>query len=234
MSSDLTLIFCTNQVVPSKWAEYHKQVLQDAAKGHDIISISSKPTGIGIYVEDEPHPNSYYWQMLRGAKIAKTPYIAIVEDDTLYTPNHFNEFRPPLNAVAYNMHRWSLFTWKPGLYSWKPNWAGAACIAAREYFIDALEERFAKYPNGMDRRRCGEVGYGTQVYSYERLLRVSERNKVEFYSFFPIIQFSHDCFSVETNNEETIKSLHRKRMGILRSNDIPYWGKAEDLVKKFR
>src|SRR3989344_2306960 len=146
--ADLTALFCTSNVVPQKWAAYHRQVLTEAIGDCPVVSVSKEPIDFGLNIEDEPHVNSYYWQMLRAAKLAETPYVAIVEDDTLYTKDHFTSFRPPLDTFAYNLHRWSLFTWGAPLFSWKNNFAGAACIAPRELFIEALKERFAKYPAG--------------------------------------------------------------------------------------
>lgn len=32
---------------------------------------------------------------------------------------------------------------------------------------------------------------------------------------------------------ELLARTHRKRLGLLRAYDIPYWGKAENIVKKF-
>ena len=96
-------------------------------------------------------------------------------------------------------------------------------------FVPEFEERFAKYPAGMPRRKCGEFGIG-----YERLLRVTERKSTSFYSFVPIIQFNHDYFSSAENSSETVQSMHKKRMGLVRACDIPYWGKSAELVKKFQ
>ncbi len=228
-NDDLTIIFLTSNTVPEKWAEYHKEVLLKAAGDYPIITFSKKPTNIGTNILDEPHTNSFYWQMLRGAKLATTPYIAVAEDDTLYTESHFKTFRPPMDAVAYNMHRWSLFTWGETLYSWKNNMGGCVCIAPRKLLIEALEERFAKYPQGMEPRTCGEIGMG-----YERLLGVTERKLVTYYSIYPAIQFYHDYFSSFENTPERIAYLHKIRMGLVRAIDIPYWGKASELVKKFQ
>lgn len=225
---DLTILFPTFNSVPESWAAFHRQTLLEAAGDYPIISISRIPIDVGINIPDEPHPNKIYWQLLRAAKIATTPYVAVVEDDTLYHRSHFTEFRPPLDTFAYNQHRWSLFTWGNPLYSWKNNRAGCACIAPRELMIEAAEERFAKYPDGVPRRICGEFGIG-----YEEWMGVTERKSMEFYSTTAIIQFNHDYFSTAPNNPETIARMHRKRMGLLRSSDIPYWGKSAELVKKF-
>ncbi len=232
MAKDLTILFFTLNRLPEKWAVYHKEVLLEAAGDYPIITVSNKDLGIGQYLPDEPRVNSYYWQMLRAAKIATTPYVAITEDDTLYTKSHFDDFRPPSDTFGYNTHRWSLFTWGTPLYSWKNHMAGCACIAPRELIIECLEERFAKYPNGMDKRRCGEFGLSGP--GYERLLRVTRRKAAGYNSFDPIIQFIHLYFSSFENTPENIKKTRKQRMGFVRASDIPYWGKSAELVKKFQ
>ncbi len=231
MKIDLTIIFLTSNKVPEKWAAYHKEVLLKAAGRYPIITVSKKPTDIGMNILDEPHANGFYWQMLRAAKLAATPYVAVAEDDTLYHANHFGTYRPPLDTFAYNQCRWSLFTWgTPPTYSWRIKKVGAAFLGPRELTIEALEERFAKYPEGIPDRYCGELGANNS----EKCLRISARKSVDFYSCDPIVQVNHDHFSAIENTLEAIARRHKKKMGPIRAYDIPIWGKAEDLVKKFQ
>lgn len=229
---DLTVIFLTTNKVPDGWAAYHRQVLLDAVSDYPLITISKKPLDFGqnvIQTEPESSTNLYR-QLLRGAKLATTPYIALTEDDTLYTKDHFKHFRPPLDTFGYNMNRWSLFTWGEPIYSRKNNIVGAAMIAPRELAIEALEERFQKWPDGMPHRICGELGLSHT----DRALGVTPRKVVEFYSFDSIIQFNHDYFSTIENTPEQVQRRHKKRMGFVRAYDIPHWGKSADLVKHFK
>jgi hypothetical protein len=118
--------------------------------------------GINI-IQTEPESSSnIYWQLLKGAKLATTKYIAVAEDDTLYSKEHF-AFRPPDNCFAYNLTRWTTYTWGEPIYSLK-NFikTNAVLIAPRESVIEALEERFAKYPHDMENiplGMCGEIGF---------------------------------------------------------------------------
>src|SRR3972149_7903986 len=127
---DLTILFLTTSRVPEKWAEYQRKCLLEAAGNYPIISISRKPLDFGTnYLDtDEVGYTNFYRQFLRAAKLATTPFFAIAEDDTLYTKDHFDSFRPPLHVFAYNMNRWSLFTWGEPLYSRKDNRVGAVSI----------------------------------------------------------------------------------------------------------
>jgi len=225
---DLTVVFITINRVPKKWAEYHKEKLLEAIGDFPLITISEKPMpdmpGINILQNEYPKVvANVTYQILRGAKLAKTKYIAVAEDDTLYPKEHFLFYRPKLDTIAYNLNKWSLFTWGIPTYSYRRAKANGALITPRALLIEALEERFNKYPN-LDNRYCGgEIGR----IDIEKRLKVAPRKAVEVYSHRPIVSFKHK-YSVDPYQRTQRKSLAR-----IRALDIPYWGRAEDLVKKF-
>lgn len=223
-SNDLTILFITANRVPEDWALYHGISLNFAAGDYPIFTVCKYPVpvpGVSIVDNKPTSLSNIYYQMLRAAKLIKTPFIAIAEDDTLYTKDHFNSFRPPKDAFAYNRHRWSLFTWGEPTYSVKDRISNCSLIAPRELMIEALEERFEKHPNGLP--IIGELGKART----ERSLGVTIRKSVEFWSENPIVQFNHDFAS------EEIQRNHRKKRGVFRAYDIPKWGKASELVQQF-
>lgn len=223
-SSDITIILLTANRVPKKWAEYHKEKLIESAGSSPIITISREPLNWGLNLLDtEAYTiSNIYFQMLRGAKEAKTDYIAAAEDDTLYPKAHF-EYRPPKDTFAYNMNRFGIFTWGKPTYFWKNRISNSTLIAPRKLAIDALEERFSKYPNGTPGGLTGELGR-TNI---EERLGLTHRKVGWFSTETSVVRIDHDL------GIDRLARTHRKGMGILRSYDIPYWGKAEDLVKKF-
>lgn len=231
MKDDLTIIFLTINRVPEKWAEFHKEKLLEAAGDHPIITVSRKPVDIGTnLIDEEPLSSSnIYWQLLRAAKEAKTPFIGQVEDDSLYVKEHFNAYRPEMDTFAYNLTRWSLYTWGVPTFSFRKSPVGAALIAPREKLIEVLEERFAKFNGHIPTEYCSELGFRT----WERQHGFKQEKYAEFYTCDPIIQVNHDFFSFENDGAEAVAKRHRKRMGFMRSFEIPVWGRAEDLVKKF-
>lgn len=224
-SSDLTILFLTANEVPEKWAEYQKSVLLEAAGNCPIITISRKPLEWGInLVDSEPRSiSNIYFQMLRGAKLATTDYVAVAEDDTLYPYEHFNSFRPPLDTFSYNINRIGLFTWGKPTYFWKYRQSNSTLIAPRQLLIDALEERYAKWPNGTPNGITGEVGRK----NIDKALGTTPRKCVEFQTDISVLRLDHD-FGVDV-----LARSHRKGMGIVQSYDVPKWGRAEDIVKKF-
>ena len=226
---DLTLLFITSNKMPEKWTEFHKKTLLEAARDYPILTISRLPMdwGRNLLQTDTPSSKNFYKQILRGAKTATTPYVALCEDDALYTADHF-VYRPALDAFAYNINRWSLYTWGEPTYSFRAgDMCGCAGIYPRELVIEALEERFAKYPDEIPIKVFGELG------RYEKYLGVTERKVEQFYSSPPMIQVNHEFFSLTENNPETVARRQKKRMGWLRATDIPYWGRASDIVKYF-
>ena len=224
--TDLTIIFLTVNRVPKKWAEYQKEVLLKAADGAQIITIAREKLDwgdINLVQEGEINASQIYRQMLRGAKLAKTPYIALAEDDVLYTKEHFYLFRPQLDEFAYNMSSWSIFTWDEPKFGWKHRVVNSGFIGPTELTIKALEERYEKYPDGTPENKTGELGRER----IEQRLGLPHYKLTEFYSRDPIVKFNHD-FSIDP-----LEKSHRKRMAALRAYEIPIWGKASEIVKKF-
>ena len=224
---DLTIIFLTINKVPEGWAEYQKKVLLGAAGDFPIITISKKPLGWGTFniIQNEPISSAnIYRQVLRGARLATTPYIAIAEDDILYNREHFANIRPPMDTFAYNMSRWGIFTWGEPTYFFNNRIHNAEMIAPRELTIEALEERFAKHPGDSSAGQDGELGKNR----IEKNLGITQRKSMEFYTTVPIVAFNHD-YSIDP-----IERNHKKRMGMIKAYDIPYWGRAEEIVKNFR
>ena len=92
--------------LPEHWVTYHRGILQEAIGDSQIITISKIPMDWGSnYLQDSEGIDNIYRQMLRGAQLAETPYVAYAEDDTLYHASHF-AFRP--KVYAYNFHRFDL------------------------------------------------------------------------------------------------------------------------------
>ncbi len=222
--SDITIIMLTANRVPKKWAEFHKEKLVEAAGAVPIIAISREPLDWGTNLLDtEPYTiSNIYFQLLRGAKEATTDFIAVAEDDTLYPKEHF-EYRPPEDTFAYNMNRFGLFTWGRPTYFWKNRISNSTLISPRKLAIAALEERFAKYPKGTPGGFTGELGRN----NIEDKLRLTRRKSTWFSTETSVVRVDHEL------GIDRLSRTHRKGMGILRAYDIPYWGKAEDIIKKF-
>lgn len=224
---DLTVIYLTANQIPEFFAEYQRKILLKAIGDAPLISISRKPLDFGVNlldVDKQGYINIYH-QMLRGAKLATTGYVAVAEDDTLYSKEHFTFYRPEKDTFAYNQNRFALFTWGIPTYSWRNRKSNCSLIAPRKLMIEALEERFAKYPGDtMPKEWIGELGRAR----VDKWLGVTVRKSVEVYSEVSIIQINHD------DATEDRQKRHRKALGPMKAYDIPFWGKAEDLIKHYK
>jgi hypothetical protein len=218
---DLTVLYITANEMPEKWVKFQIGHLLKAAEGTaSIISLSRLPMDLGINILDTEPEKSYwniYRMMLKGSLIAETPFVAVAEDDTLYSREHFREFRPPLDRVSYNRSRWSLFSWDP-IFCLRQRVSNCSLIAPRELLIEALQEREDKYPNGND--YVGEVGRAI----VERTLGVTRRKAVDWFSTTPIIQLNHPDGIDDTQQRKW------KKHGQIKAYHIPYWGKSKNIA----
>lgn len=215
--SDLTCVYYTANTAPKQFIcnmMLHLIIVKDDAP---IVEIAL----------DDPTKRSHfqiYRQALEGAKKATTKYIALCEDDVLYSPAHF-QYRPRNHPFAYNLGYWGIFTWQdPPIFNYKGRRNLGNLICDRLAFIEAMEERFAKYPDpsGDDLKNIW-----AEPSKYERQLGVTIREAEDFYTQPPNIKFSHET-------ELSFQGLGtRKRAGELRATEIPHWGRAEDIRKLY-
>jgi hypothetical protein len=229
--TDLTLLYITANEMPEAWMQFQMETLQDAVPEVPIVSVSRKFLNLGRNLMDDG-PKGYwniYMQMLRAAKMADTEFVAMCEDDVLYTREHFASFRPPMDAVAYDRSRWSLFAWEPNpIFCLRQRISNCSLIAPRQYLIDALEERKAKWPDGAPQDITGEVGR----WKIEWHLKVTRRKMVEWWCDNPIVQLNH--LTGTDVGDYQIKGRHLyKKHGQIKAVEIPYWGKAADVVKQY-
>lgn len=222
---DLTVIFLTANEVPESWAAFQTDTLLKAIGDYPLISVSRRPMTLGNNILDtEPKSlSNIYRQMLRAAKEAETPFVAIAEDDCLYHKEHFSFYRPEMRTFAYNQNRLALFTWGRPTYSWRNRKSNSTLIAPRQLLIEALEERFEKYPDGTPEALTGELGRER----IEGRLGLSHFSSIEVFSSISVIQLNHEAASEERQRN------HRKRMGPVKAYDIPHWGRARDLIKRY-
>ena len=222
--SNLTILYLTANQLSDAWYTYSREKLREVSYGSKIISLSRKQIDFGechLDTEQQSASNIYY-QMLVGALAADTKYVGIAEDDTLYPPEHFN-YEPPEDVFAYNKNRFGLFTWGRAMYFFKDRKSNSTLIAPRKLLIEALEERFSKYPQGTPKGVTGEVGRD----NIADKLGLKRYPSITFESYYSIIRIDHE-FGLDAQAK-----THRKAPGMLKSFDIPWWGKASDIRSKF-
>jgi hypothetical protein len=230
VASDLTIVYLTANRMPQTWVDFHLKYLRLAVGDFPLITVSSKPMDLGMgetkLIQDIPWGRwSTFCMWNRAAKVAQTEFVAIAEDDTLYHPWHFTEFRPKADEIAYDMSRWTVMSWHlEPRYSLIRRLGGFMMIAPRKLMIEALDEREAKYPNG--HYRPGEIGRPDS----DQRMQVTPRKAVEWWCKFPSINLAHPAGASPTYIGPT--GVKRKE-GELKAYDIPYWGKAAGIAEAF-
>ena len=230
--SDLTVIYLTCNKMPSRWERFHRDALLRATEDRPMVVISAKPMveqfqgrpQTAHLIQDGPFCAwNVYSAMLRAASMAETKYVAVAEDDTLYTKRHFSDFRPPDDAVAYDMSRWSVFSWLENpFFSAIRKHGNFTMIGPRQLVVDTLEEREEKYPQG--NKYAGEIGRS----EVEKILGVRRNKLVEWYCIEPMVNLCHP----EGLSPTYVNTPGRERKpGELKAWGIPVWGKAWEITK---
>ena len=228
MNKNISIIYYTANKIPDSFADSVRKQLLKSANGIKIISVSQKSIDFGenICVGDIGQKTlNIYRQALIGAKKAKTKNIALCEDDVLYSAEHF-DYIPEEDIFAYEKNVWLIYTWtKPPVFSYKGRRNLYGLVCNRELFIEAMEERFAKYPDDKTAPACwGEPGRNEG----RGHLKVTERKSDMFSSTVPCIAFSHPTALSYLNLGK------RKRLGEELKSELPVWGKVEDVLKIYK
>lgn len=234
---DLTAIYYTSNYLDTHnpyFLENTKKQLLIALDGLPLISVSQKPIAFGknICIGDigRSHLNLYK-QILIGCKAATTKYVAMAEDDILYSHEHFHYHLPEGDVFSYNMAKWSLFTWsRPPVFSFRNKRKVVnSLIAPRQMLVDALEERFKKVEElkALGKKEENIIHYWGDPGRYEDKLGVTVRPTEEFFTTETNIVFSHpEAFGYLSRGT-------RKRLGDIRAYEIPYWGRASDILRLY-
>jgi hypothetical protein len=225
---DLTIIYLTLNKLPESWVAFHQEHLLRAIGNYDIISISRIPMDLGtnlIQMETGSYWNIWK-QLLRGARLANTEFVGVAEDDTLYTPEHYMEYRPQKYAVSYNMANFRLYSWvNPPMFFRRNSIGNFSLIGPTRLVIEAIEEREAKYSDdGQAGVVAGEIGRPV----VEWRLKVKRNKLEEWHSSRPIINLSH---RLGQSHKQKIPGMRVRATPI--GDTIPYWGNAEEIIRKF-
>ena len=212
--ADLSILYLTLNRLPNRFAAFQYSTLLKATKDFPILTISRKlMPGWNILDTEEPGYINIYRQMLRGAKLCETEYVAVAEDDCLYHADHFTFHRPEI--FAYDQSRYALFTWDEPMYHWRNRYSNSTLIARRDALIETLEKRFEKWGDAWP--SVGEVGRKR----VDKALGLPHIPAEEVYCNVATIQMNH----VFANEERQRRK--RKSYGVHRAYDIYYWGKAK-------
>lgn len=214
--TDLTILHYTANKIPLHFADKVRQNIVEVSQGCPIISVSHEPINFGLNVCIGRHQPSTWWiyqQILIGAMLAETPYVACCEDDSLYTIEHLS-FRPPLDTFAYNIHRYQA---NRRCYFYRGRAGMCMCIAPRDLLVSTLCTRFAKFPRPLSKPEL--TGFG-EPGRKDNLLGLVRPKIMVFETKIPTITFNH---------HESMGGLRMRLASDIVYVDHPYWGPAKNL-----
>ncbi|MGB2864817.1 MAG: glycosyltransferase family A protein, partial [Sedimentisphaerales bacterium] len=167
--SDLTLLYYTSNRINKTFRDKVLDQLKFTCNA-PIVSVSQKPMALGKNIcigEIGASLQNIYNQVLVGLREVKTEYVALVEDDCLYVPEHFN-YRPK-DCFAYNLNRWLLHADRDEVYSYRRRPILSQCIAPTKILLDCLSQREGR---NISKKHSGEPGLfekklGLKEYPYE-------------------------------------------------------------------
>ncbi len=101
MAADLTLLLYTANLIPDDVAARLRAYLLEVTEGqYPVVSVSQRPIDFGRNLcvgEIGASKYNAYKQILIGLRAVDTEFVACVDDDVLYVPEHFQQ-RPPCGA----------------------------------------------------------------------------------------------------------------------------------------
>ena len=222
MKQDLTLLYYTASIIEEYLADnVRKHLLEVTGKKFPIVSVSQKPLEFGDNICMGTIGQSYYncyKQVLVGARKVKTKFVAMCEDDTLYSMEHFTH-RPKGKAISYNRNMW----YAEDIAYWYRGWVGMCTgIVETNYLLKYLETRYKMYPEEskiQNQKDFQELGVCDDKFGLSNAKREIFETKI------PIVTFN---FS---------KSLGGKKWSwahppIIKKG-LEFYGNAYDLKKKF-
>lgn len=229
--TDLTLLYYSARRISDRFSgAVIAALLQAAPAGAPIVTVAhGAPFTFGAVNLSVGTPEPSIWQVyqnvLTAARAAATPYVACVEDDSLYCREHFTH-RPPLDTFAYNRHRWVLTRQlspdgrrRQARYYYRDRTQMAQCVAPRDLLIETLEERFAKYPTPVPHDVAKRTGWG-EPGRYEKNLGLTRRALTYFRTVEP---------NVTVNHALGLMGRRQVHEGDLLCDDLDPWGGADAL-----
>jgi glycosyltransferase involved in cell wall biosynthesis len=221
------IIFYTDNRLKLKIARTVQRQLKEIskAKGIPIVSASLKPMphfGKNIHF---PHLKSgylaYFTQILAALENSTADIIFFCEHDVLYPPSHF-DFTPPKKDIFYYNHNWWRVRTTDGFTAhWDANQVSGLC-GYREHLLKFYRERL------LEIKKSG--------YNHKMGFEPGGRNGVltrAWKSDIPYIDLKHG--GNLSKNKWSLKDFRDKSTAknFVTGNEIPGWGPALDLIKRF-
>ena len=210
---NLTVIYYTSNQENVEFENKIQQSLLKAIGDLPLISVSQKPINFGknICVGDVGLSNQNIRRQFQiGAKEANTKFVCAAEADFLYVPEYFN-FQPERDdTIYYADNLYVLWHHKAGFRPKKQS--EGAIVVNRDYIVSEIEDMY---------KDNGEWQYELESRSEAKYI-FKRCNTEPFHNDSPIVTF-------KTGNSLHFASPTSK----IDKYEIPYWGSAKELRRKY-
>ena len=221
----LTILYTTANLVPES---FQKRVQHELIKtGLPVVNVSQATMDFGENTcvgKIGSSKHNHYLQLLIGIRLVNSKYVAICEDDCLYSQSHF--LPPWPEDLGYNIHRWRIHLWdKVPVFSKNTRISLHQLVCPTELFRKTMEDRFSRtHSEEFIENHYGEPGrwYHDKKCGVEKPWPVSTWNSKD-----PNVVFFHQW---SMHYRKKGKRIAHGKEG--RTETLPYWGSAEKLVKE--
>ena len=209
--NDATIIYySSNREDPKFEAKIQAKLLENSG-GLPIISVTHKPTNLGINIcvgDVGVSGFNMFRQVLIACEAATTPFVISAEADCLYPPDYFM-FRPAMLDRCFRNSNLYVMPDRRDFFFHKPEGATHAQIVGREFYIKTLKKLFEGAPQWSAEEKN---------FPKERIRRDDVFSFSNHFKTRPVIQFkTHKGMRYYTNSV---------RVPI---TDLPYWGNGKFL-----
>ena len=213
---DATIIYYTSNKENPKLEEKVKENILQNCGDLPIISVSHKPIEFGknICVGDVGASGfNMFRQVQIACREATTKFVISAEADCLYPSDYF-QFIPERDDVCYRNSNLYVMAHKRPILWKKEGGATHAQVVGREFYLEKLRQLFAGAPEWS----IEEKNFPKERWHYQDVF-----SRIKYYETKnPVLQFkTSDSMRHHTTSDRIDRS------------EIPYWGKALDLRKKY-
>ena len=213
---DATIIYYTSNKENPKLEEKVKENILQNCGDLPIISVSHKPIEFGknICVGDVGASGfNMFRQVQIACREATTKFVISAEADCLYPSDYF-QFIPERDDVCYRNSNLYVMAHKRPILWKKEGGATHAQVVGREFYLEKLRQLFAGAPEWS----IEEKNFPKERWHYQDVF-----SRIKYYETKnPVLQFkTSDSMRYHTTSDRIDRS------------EIPYWGKALDLRKKY-
>uniref|UniRef100_A0A6M3LHM9 Glycosyltransferase n=1 Tax=viral metagenome TaxID=1070528 RepID=A0A6M3LHM9_9ZZZZ len=216
--SDVTVVYYTSNTENKRFQSNICQAIAKAKGDLPLVSVSQEPMDFGLNIcvgKVGASSQNAYRQLLLGARVARTRFVCIAEDDCVYPPEYFR-FVPPDDQCAYLASPlWILFCQrgKSKVFGLKPRGSESSMVINRELLMD----RISTILSGLDY-------WGPMMANGEGWPYLLDRKAIRSVRFeAPVVTFKTD----QQMNRRTPWDMETK------TRELQPWGTAIDMIKKF-